>query len=170
MYSWDNCEKPDPCDEETKHLVVVGINPPAGVPEAGIEIIGTFDGWAGTAMERIEETGWYLAILEDIVECGEFKFREAGTWENEIVNAESGEGLGNIKFKDVWSDDTWKGDPCKLIEIDYSEGYVWKANWVSPEGVEDIVLTVKAQKVVVDGVMYIVRDNKLFNVQGAQIR
>lgn len=37
-------------------------------------------------------------------------------------------------------------------------------------GVEDIVLTQKAQKVMVDGVVYIMRDNKLFNLQGAQVR
>jgi len=38
------------------------------------------------------------------------------------------------------------------------------------EGIENIVLTEKAQKVLVDGVLYIVRDNKLFNVQGAQVK
>ena len=38
------------------------------------------------------------------------------------------------------------------------------------EGIENIVLTDKAQKVVVDGVMYIVRDGKMFNVQGAQVK
>ena len=38
------------------------------------------------------------------------------------------------------------------------------------QGIENVVLTEKAQKVVVDGVIYIVRDNKLFNLQGAQVR
>ena len=38
------------------------------------------------------------------------------------------------------------------------------------QGIENIVLTEKAQKVMVDGVVYIVRDNKLFNIQGTQIR
>ena len=37
-------------------------------------------------------------------------------------------------------------------------------------GVEDVVLSEKAQKVMIDGAMYIVRDNKLFNVQGVQVR
>lgn len=168
-YRYPKCgeEPEDPCDEETKHKVVVGVNAPAGVPEAGIEIIG-YDGWdVGTVMERNVETGWYVAVLENILECSEFKLREAGSWDNEIVNAETGKGLDNIKFRNVWEDYDWKGEKCKLIELDYSAGYVWKANWSS---VEDVVLTVKAQKVVVDGVMYIVRDNKLFNVQGAQIR
>ena len=38
------------------------------------------------------------------------------------------------------------------------------------EGIENVVLTEKAQKVVVDGVMYIVRDGKMFNAQGIQVR
>ena len=165
LYSWTNCEKPEPCDE-TEHYVIVAMNSPVGAPAAGVEIIGTIDDWTGTAME-ILETGWYFVSLNGVTECDEFKFREAGTWDNEIVDAATGNGLGNIKFKDVWTDDTWKGQPCKWVELDYSDGYAWKANWTS---VEDVVLTVKAQKVVVDGVMYIVRDNKLFNVHGTQIR
>lgn len=38
------------------------------------------------------------------------------------------------------------------------------------QGIEDIVLTEKAQKVMVDGVMYIVRDGKMYDVRGTQIR
>lgn len=38
------------------------------------------------------------------------------------------------------------------------------------QGIENVVLTEKVQKVVVDGVIYIIRDNKLFNLQGAQVR
>lgn len=38
------------------------------------------------------------------------------------------------------------------------------------EGIENIQLTEKAQKVVVDGVMYIIRDNKLFTIQGTEVR
>jgi hypothetical protein len=175
LYSWNNCEKPV---EEDPEYVIVVVNVPAGAPEAGVEIIGEFDGWTGTAMELLE-TGWYFAEIE-AEPSQQFKFREAGSWDNEIVYVHkvtdeyTAVGLDNITFKDVWADDTWKGVPCKWIELDYSDAdtYVWKANWVVPEdaAVEDIVLTVKAQKVVVDGVMYIVRDNKLFNVQGAQVR
>ena len=38
------------------------------------------------------------------------------------------------------------------------------------EGIENITLTEKAQKVVVDGAVYIIRDNKLYNLQGTQVR
>ena len=37
-------------------------------------------------------------------------------------------------------------------------------------GIENIVLTEKAKKVVVDGMVYIVRDGKLFNATGARVR
>ena len=171
LYSWTNCEKPSAAE-----YVVIGVNVPANAPAAGVEIIGTFDGWTGTAMELLD-TGWYFAQLQAAA-TDQFKFREAGTWENEIVYvnkiSEEGKpvGLDNITFNTVWKEDSYKGDDCKSIELDFSdpEVYVWKANWVAPSGVEDIVLTEKAQKVVVDGVLYIVRDNKLFNVGGAQVR
>lgn len=40
----------------------------------------------------------------------------------------------------------------------------WKA------AIENIILTEKVDKVIVDGALYIVRDGKLFNIQGAQVR
>ena len=45
-----------------------------------------------------------------------------------------------------------------------------KARYIPGEGIEHIVLTEKVQKVVVDGVIYIVRDNKMYNIHGAQVR
>ena len=169
LYSWTNCEMPEPCDE-TPQYVVLGVNVPAGAPEAGVQIIGTFDGWSGTDLSLNPETGWYIVELQDVTECDEFKFREAGTWDNEIMHWVGSEwkSLDNIKFGDVWVDDTWHGNPCKFIELDYSVDYIWKAN--IHEGIENVVLTEKAQKVVVDGVLYIIRDNKMYNVQGTQVR
>ena len=41
---------------------------------------------------------------------------------------------------------------------------------VGEQGIENVVLTEKAQKVMVDGVIYIIRDNKMYNVQGTQVR
>jgi hypothetical protein len=41
---------------------------------------------------------------------------------------------------------------------------------LSTEGIEEVVLTENVQKVMVDGVLYIVRDNKMYNVQGVQVR
>lgn len=38
------------------------------------------------------------------------------------------------------------------------------------QGIENVVLTEQAQKVMVDGVIYIIRENKLYNLQGARVR
>ena len=167
------------CNGETPEYVIVGLKSPAGAPAAGIEIIGSFDGWTGVMMEQNPETGWYLAYGIEATASDVFKFREAGTWDNEILvwipaNDENPEGkweaMDNISFGSVWKDDTWKGEPVKLVELDFSNPakYCWKANWV--EGIENVVLTEKANKVMVDGILYIVRDNKMFNVQGTQVR
>ena len=40
----------------------------------------------------------------------------------------------------------------------------------APQGIENVALTENAQKLVVDGVLYIIRDNKMYNVQGLQVR
>ena len=166
IYSWNNCEKPQP-EDSTVYVTVVYLKAPAGAPVEGVEIIGTFDNWAGTAM-ALENSGEYFAEL-NVMGFQEFKFRQAGSWDNEIVTAADGAGLANIRFDSLWEDVIYNDGPAKEIRIDLSsEDYVWKANWV--EGIENVVLTEKAQKVVVDGVLYIVRDNKMFNVQGTQVR
>jgi hypothetical protein len=176
LYSWDNCEMPEEVDS-TKYYTILWLNVPVAGAPAEVEIVGTFDSWSGTAMEHLDN-GWWFAELE-VIGADQFKFRQAGTWDNEIVYVKkiSGEGkavgLDNIRFDKDWEDGSYKGVPAKLIELDLSdpEVYVWTDAWVAPEaGVEDVVLTVEAKKVVVDGVLYIVRDNKLYNLQGAQVR
>jgi hypothetical protein len=168
FYQWQNCEKPEP-EDPTPYYTCVAIKVPAGAPEAGVQIIGSFDGWNGTNMELLN-TGYWFVEIQEVKGADVFKFREAGTWDNEIVYAESGKAaMGDLKFKDYWEDSKWKGVDCKWVELDYSsEEYVWKANWT--EGIENIVLTEKAQKVAIDGAIYIIRDNKMFNIHGAQVR
>ena len=41
---------------------------------------------------------------------------------------------------------------------------------VGSQGIENVVLTEEAQKVIVDGVIYIIRDGKAYNVMGARVR
>lgn len=45
-----------------------------------------------------------------------------------------------------------------------------KVEVLEGQGIENVVLTEKAQKVVVDGVLYIIRDNKMYDVRGTQVR
>jgi hypothetical protein len=49
-------------------------------------------------------------------------------------------------------------------------GAAIKCNLSAAQGIENVTLTEDVKKVVVDGALYIVRDGKMFNVQGAQIR
>jgi hypothetical protein len=160
------------CDDSPVEYVVIAVNLPAeNCPEA-VEIIGGFDGWAGTAMEKLD-TGWWFAEL-DAKAAQFFKFRSAGSWDQELelYNAENDEwakiGDNQLVFGQLWEDSSWKGTACKWIELDL--GNPEKARWTTAEGIENVVLTEKAQKVVVDGVLYIVRDNKMFNIQGGQVR
>ena len=109
---------------------------------------------------KLENTRGYLHSLA-VIDCWlQLYNAEDDSWHNI--------GDGELTFGNIWSDDTWKGEPVKFIELDFSDANI--ARWSASTGVEDIVLTVQAKKVVVDGVLYIVRDNKLFNVQGAQVR
>jgi hypothetical protein len=44
------------------------------------------------------------------------------------------------------------------------------AEFAAAQGIEHIVLTEKAKKVVVDGVLYIVRDGKTYTITGSVIK
>ena len=169
---WARCAPAEPAE-----YTVMAVNLPAlNCPEA-VEIIGTFDDWQGTAMEKLN-TGWFFAEF-DAKASQYFKFRSAGLWPNEggteleVYNAENDEwatiGDNELVFSKLWEDGTCSSGSCKKIELDLSDPD--KYRWLSQEqGIENITLTEKAQKVVVDGVIYIIRNNKMFNVQGTQVR
>lgn len=106
-----------------------------------------------------------------------FKFRSAGKWpgeqggtELEVYRSEIDDWT-TIQNNELVFGQLWEGEEgARTLYIDLSDAdaYRWQAR--EEQGIENIVLTEKAHKVVVDGVIYIVRDNKLFNLQGVQIR
>lgn len=165
---WARCAEIIP---EDPYTVNVTLTAPAGAPAAGIDIIGSFDGWTGILMTL--ENGKYTASVI-ATPSQEFKFREAGTWENEIMIAdETVEGgwkeFPNTQFQSVWELTDVEFVANITLDLSNPAMYTWKV--VNPnEGIEEVVLTEQAQKVIVDGVLYIVRDNKMFNVQGTQVR
>ncbi len=65
-----------------------------------------------------------------------------------------------VAYDDVYSVDVTDEDNPKSIDLD---------DEIS-QGIEDIKLTEKAQKVVVDGAVYVIRDNKMYNVTGTRVR
>ena len=161
LYRYAQCGVP--LWDTTKLELVVVLKAPAGSPAAGVELMGDFgeDTWnTGIMMTPDNENNFRAEFVAS--EANQIKFREAGNWDNAVCKA-NGDELDNFTVG------AYLDSEKKKVEIDLSdaEKYAWKAN---VEGIENIVLTEKARKVVVDGVLYIVRDNKLFNVQGTQIR
>lgn len=160
------------CAPDEREDVVVTLIAPAGAPAEGVDVIGSFDDWKGTLMTKVEE-GKYTATVR-MQASDEFKFRRAADadWKVQIQqpdpDPESQTGwkdMGNLKVEDYWDDAVTP----KTIDIDLSDAAEYR--WTPVEqGIENITLTEQAQKVVVDGVLYIVRDNKMFNVQGTQVR
>ena len=80
----------------------------------------------------------------------------------------------------VVAEDIVKGDYVELegtltkyfkaednIILEVTNGTMTK---IYPEAIENVTLTEKAQKVMIDGAIYIIRDGKMFNLQGAQVR
>jgi len=161
--------------------VDIAIKVPAGAPEAGVELMGSFIGGNdfGTPVTMQLKDGKYTAKVQGI-EKSTFKLREAGTWSNQ-VQIWDGEKFvdneANWQFGEEW-EDVLGCETCKLIDLDWSNGdpetgddaYKWTNYDPDVQGIQNVRLTENAHKVVVDGVLYIVRDNKMFNLQGAQIR
>jgi hypothetical protein len=163
-YSWNNCEKPIEIEEkEFDYAITVANAPVCG--EAVLAIVGGY-----------EACGWTVANAVAVVDgaatlhaknTDEFKFLDkskgldddsTNDWSNEV------QGFAQTTF---YAADLADGEEDGKIAIDLA-GTNFAA--CAEEGIEDIVLTEKAHKVVVDGVIYIVRDNKMFNLQGAQVR
>ena len=155
------------CDDSPLVTYTVAAKMPAeNCPEA-VEIIGGFDAWEGTAMTFNASTGYFEATVEAKA-AQFFKFRGAGSWDQEleVYDAENDTwakiGDNALVFGQL-------ADDQNAVVLDFSDPEL--ARWtVKEEGIENVVLTEKAHKVIVDGVLYIVRDNKMFNIQGAQVR
>ena len=165
---WARCAPAEPAE-----VVAFAVKLPAENIPAAVEVIGTFDDWAGTALTWNPSTDFFEATFEAKA-SQYFKFRTAGIWPpegQEIELYDEGEDAwrtikdNELVFSQLWED----AAEGKSVTLDFSdpEKYRWSG---SEQGIENIVLTEKAQKVVVDGVLYIVRDNKMFNVQGTQVR
>lgn len=165
---WARCA-PDESEE-----VVVILTAPAGAPAEGVDVIGSFgEGWSAGTLMTLGADGKYTATVQ-MQGSDEFKFRKAGDWAVQIqeygdyddngTTVTGWHNMGNLKVSDWWDAST----PKKIeIELNDADTYRWTP---TEQGIENVVLTEKAQKVIVDGVMYIIRDNKMYNAQGTQVR
>ena len=158
LYSWNNCEKPIEIDEKEFDYAINVTNAPV-CGEAVLAIVGGFAACDWTVANAVEVVNGAAAIHAKNTD--EFKFldKSTGDWSNEVI------GFAQISF---YAADLADGAEDGVIAIDLKDAYF--AACAPEEGIENVVLTEKAQKVVVDGVLYIIRDNKMFNVQGTQVR
>jgi hypothetical protein len=157
LYSWNNCEKPEEIEEkEFDYSITVANAPVCG--EAVLAIVGGYAACNWTVANAVEVVNGAAALHAKNTD--EFKFldKSTGDWSNEVV------GFAQTSFRNA---DIADGTEDGAIAIDLAETYFAACE---EQAIENVVLTEKAQKVVVDGVLYIVRDNKMFNVQGAQVR
>ena len=155
-----------------ERVVVAALFPENGKPTEGVKIFGSFSE-EEFDMTLIIETGGYIHSEIMAADQDEFMFRDAADEDNVLVvrNAEGQWEDAVFTFDEEWEQDTYKGEPVKMIDMDLSDNskYAW-ANAI-PEGLED-VLSEKAEsrKVMLNGMLYIVRDGKMYNVLGTEMK
>lgn len=124
---------------EPEEYTIVAVNLPSLHAPESVDIIGNFDNWQGTPMELLE-TGWWFVQL-NVKASQDFKFRSGGSWDQEIEFYDSENDVWRaisdkqLIFGQLWSDDTWKGTPCKWIELDLSdpEYFRWSGDFPPEE-------------------------------------
>jgi hypothetical protein len=163
---WARCAPAEPAE-----VVAFSVKLPTENIPAAVEVIGGFDDWQGTALTWNPSTDYFEATFE--AKASQFfKFRSAGSWDQELeLYNEAEDAWAKIADNQLVFSQLWEGEEgARTLSLDFSDPA--KARWTEApvQGIENITLTEKAQKVVVDGVLYIVRDNKMFNAQGTQVR
>ena len=162
-YSWTNCEKPEVYEEKEFDYTINVTNAPV-CGEAVLAIVGSYAACNWKAENAVAVENGAAALHAKNTD--EFKFLDKSKvldedpendWSNEV------KGFAQTTFHKA---DIADGTEDGVIAIDLAEAQFAAC----AQGIENITLTENAQKVVVDGVLYIVRDNKMFNVQGTQVR
>ncbi len=155
-YSWTNCEKPEVYEEKEFDYTINVTNAPV-CGEAVLAIVGSYAACNWTVANAVAVENGAAALHAKNTD--EFKFvdKSTGDFSNEV------KGFAQTTFHKA---DLADGTEDGVIAIDLAEAQFAAC----AQGIENITLTENAQKVVVDGVLYIVRDNKMFNVQGTQVR
>ena len=106
-----------------------------------------------------KENTFYLADEVDV--RGDFQAYQCSSIDREVSEGDLVIVTGKIQHY------YGEGDKGEYHNYEIANGTLVHAE---VDGVENITLGVEAQTVMMEGVVYIVRDNKLFNLQGVQIR
>ena len=94
-----------------------------------------------------------------------------GTASNITIKVGGNDIVLRNNFKNAFEFKAGKAyDIIAVVTIYQSNPQLYFISASEAQGIENIELTEQAQKVMVDGIMYIVRDGKMFNAQGIQVR
>lgn len=156
MYSWTNCEKPEVYEEKEFDYTINVTNAPV-CGEAVLAIVGSYAACNWTVANAVAVENGAAALHAKNTDAFKFVDKSTGDFSNEV------KGFAQTTFHKA---DLADGTEDGVIAIDLAEAQFA----LCAEGIENVTLTEKAHKVVVDGVLYIVRDNKMYNVQGTQVR
>ena len=155
-------------EPEPLEWVIFGVNVPVNGKPESIELFGAFGD--PIALEENAETHWYLNYDVNVAASAEFSVRAAGEEQNEIyvLNGTEWE-LATFKFGELWKDDTWKGDPCKMIELDLTgANYAWSV--ALPEGITNTTVEAAIVKTIENGQLVIIKNGVRYNAQGTVVK
>lgn len=156
LYRFAKCNGEEPIEEkEFDYTINVANAPVCG--EAVLAIVGSYAACDWTVANAVAVENGAAALHAKNTDQFKFVDKSTGDYSNEV------KGFDQTTFHKA---DLADGTEDGVIAIDLAEAQFAAC----AQGIENITLTEKAQKVVVDGVLYIVRDNKMFNVQGTQVR
>ena len=156
---------------EPERVFVGFLFPENGMPANGISMLGSFiDGTV--ELSYVEETGGYMHDHIMAVDEDKFYLRATDDVDNFLFAYVDGAwDMAEFTFDEEWEQDTWKGDPVKMIDLDLSDNskYAWQK--AIPEGLDEVQGDkAESRKVMIDGMLYIVRDGKMYNVLGAEVK
>ena len=154
---------------DPERVVMIAAFPVNGKPENGVQLL-TSGSEEPIDLMQLEE-GAYINSQIEAEGKDEFGFQDADDEDNYLVMCVSGEWIpAAFVFEEVWADETYKGDPVKMVEIDLSDNskYAWAK--AIPEGLDDITVDTKVQKRIINGQLLIEKNGKLYNAIGAEVK
>ena len=156
LYRFAKCNGEEPIEEKEFDYTINVTNAPV-CGEAVLAIVGSYAACDWKVENAVAVENGAAALHAKNTDQFKFLDKSTGDWSNEV------KGFDQTTFHKA---DLADGTEDGVIAIDLAEAQFAAC----AQGIENITLTENAQKVVVDGVLYIVRDNKMFNVQGTQVR
>lgn len=156
--------------DSNKHSITITATMPAGVPAEGIEVVGDFGTSWDNGVALTNTTGSVYTATIEATGLDNIKFKQIGSWDVQLQCLKNGEftNMDNILIENVWK---INGDNY-TITLDFGDATQYR--WTSTTtGLGDNVYDndqIDVRKVVIDGVIYIQKGDKLYDTFGVQVK